>query len=1060
MRKVVPSVRNLAFLYKTPSPIVTRHREAHRIPARQIIVIAWLIINNKSSSMKHFLRTFPKLATWIAALLVGTSTAAFAQADGRRPRQAHTSLSAPRILNIEQGTEKTAYGVVGFDNSHVGYVNSLVSFPFADATRLTQLASFGDYEHNVTAAAYAKGYYYVERTVMDGTVEVPSDLVRYDIDNGELATVGTLTGFTSHFNDMTYDYADGKMYVISTPYSTYSVLYTLDTETAASEKVADLDRRFFTLACTYTGQLFGISFEGDLCKIDKHTGEVTLVGATGYHPTYFQSMEFDHSDGTLYWASSLGDADTEGGLTRVDTLTGKAEIIGSIGDGAQIAGLYIPFSAAQPAAPAAVGNFRAVPGNEGTYSATLTWVNPSKSFGGDDLTSLSEVIVCRNKEVVKRFTDVQPGQSMEFTDTPEENTNAYYTYSVVAVNEHGEGAESKQRIFVGRELPQSPQTVTLQTEGYDTALLSWQMPERGLQGGYVDHASLTYTVVRQPDGKVIAEGLTDTHVSDGPITPARQYYYTIQAHNRDGESPTAYSDTLVLGPAYAMPFHYDFTATDAPDTWTVLDADGDGYTWLWAQGYTGITMAHQPSNSSASDDWLISYYMPFTEGDRYRITLRLRASGSDKLGLYLLDGTDTDTPAQTIEELDFNGAQGEQQITVSFESEVSGDHRLALRALSPLRANWLYLSSVDVKKAEQVNLAATQLTGETRPVAGNAYTYTATVANYGAQAVPSYSVVLKNAEGSELARATAGAIEVGETAEVPIEWTPAEGGLQRIVAEVSCPGDELASDNLTDTLQVDVRNAYNGTVREIGTSATSRGNNSPFNFFDQHAAALNLYSSDEVDTGESYITNIAWPYDATSQYDDVEAAPIKVYLANTERTSTADGWIPEAEMTLVYDGTINLTARSQGEISLRLEEPFVYTGGNLAVLTTLDCATYYPYIYFTQYKSPLEGNSTYLWSDYRGSAFDFSQSGHQDWYGQHSAVILYLSADKAAAISTPMASRAFAAYSVYDLQGRLVASGRTDAEGHVSTAALPQGIYVVSLHGSGPAQSFKISVSK
>lgn len=1000
------------------------------------------------------------LAAWIAALFFGASVAALAQTDGRRPQQLRAHYSAPRILHTEQGTEKIAYGVVGFDNSYIGFVNTLVSFPFDNGSQLTAITSFGDYEHNVTAAAYANGFYYVERTVLDGTLEIPSDLVRYDIDSGELTTVGDLTGYSSHINDMTYDYSANKMYAISTPGDANTALYTIDTETASSEKLADLDRRFFTLASTYGGQLYGISFDGDLCKINKTTGEVTLVGATGYHPTYFQSMEFDHSDGNLYWAASLSDVDTDGGLARVDTLTGKAELIGEIGDGAQIAGLYIPFSAARPDAPAAVGNFQAVPADEGKYSATLSWTNPTKTFGGEDLTALSEVIVYRDKEELRRFTDVQPGQAMELTDATTDNRNAYYTYSVVAVNDHGTGAESKQRIFIGRELPQSPQAVSLQTEGYDKATLTWEMPERGSRGGYVDHSTLTYTVVRQPDGKVIAEGLTGTQAVDEHITPACLYYYTIQAHNQDGESPVAYSDTTVLGPAYTMPFHYDFTSNDTPDTWTITDENGDGYTWGWTEDYYGKVMAHQPSNSSASDDWLISYYMPFEKGERYRMTLNLKAYGTDKFELYLLDGTDTDTPAQMIGELEIEGSYNEQQPTISFVSDVDGDHRLALRAVSPLRANWLYLYSIDVKKTEQINLAATQLTGETRPVAGNAYTYTATIENYGAQAVPAYSVVLKDAEGSELGRTEAGELAAGERTEIPVEWTPAQGGVQRILAEVICPGDELAGDNVTDTLQIDVRNPYDGAVKEIGTSSTSKGNSSPFNFFDQHAAALNLYGKDEIGSQECFITNIAWPYDATSQYDDVAEAPVKVYLANTDRASTADGWIPEAEMTLVYEGTLNIASRTEGEISLRLEEPFVYTGGNLAVLTTLDCDTYYPYVYFTQYKSPLDGNSTYLWSSYYGGSFDFTQSGHQDWYGQHSAVILYLSSNKEAAITSPATDAAFAAYSVYDLQGRLVKSGRTDAEGKVPTASLPQGIYVVNLHGNGPAQSFKISVNK
>ena len=56
------------------------------------------------------------------------------------------------------------------------------------------------------------------------------------------------------------------------------------------------------IACTYEGVLYGIGTGGGLYKINKETGSLTLVGNTGYMPWFLQSMEFDHTDNTLYWA--------------------------------------------------------------------------------------------------------------------------------------------------------------------------------------------------------------------------------------------------------------------------------------------------------------------------------------------------------------------------------------------------------------------------------------------------------------------------------------------------------------------------------------------------------------------------------------------------------------------------------------------------------------------------------------------------------------------------------------------------------------------------------------
>ena len=206
------------------------------------------------------------------------------------------------------GQEKYAYGVVGFDYTQYYLHNTFTRFPFTDGATFTKVTDLVDSEHDVTAGAYADGYYYAAVTQTDPESEamVPVELVRYDIEGDELKSVGPLSGYTSHINDMAYDNSSKKMYAISI-YSDgeVSALYTVDLNTAVSTPVGKLDRPFFTLACTYEGQLYGISYDGDLCKIDKNKCTVEVVGATGWKPNYYQSMEFDHTDGTLYWAANL-----------------------------------------------------------------------------------------------------------------------------------------------------------------------------------------------------------------------------------------------------------------------------------------------------------------------------------------------------------------------------------------------------------------------------------------------------------------------------------------------------------------------------------------------------------------------------------------------------------------------------------------------------------------------------------------------------------------------------------------------------------------------------------
>ena len=269
--------------------------------------------------------TFHRWASLALTLLLCVLPA-MAQKDTRRKAAdgVPPSKGAPLAIKKADGKTKMAYALMGFDYQQSSLTNFLVQFPFTDGATFTPVIKMCDGGYDLTAGAYADGYYYAERTQTDANgIMMPVELVCYDIERNQLSTVGPLSGFTSHINDMTYDYSTGTMYAISTYENAYSNLFTIDLDNAKSKVVASLDRRFFTLACTYDGQLYGISFDGDFCKIDKKTGAVEVIGPTGWHPNYYQSMEFDHTDGTLYWAANLiegiGETDC---IASVDLATG------------------------------------------------------------------------------------------------------------------------------------------------------------------------------------------------------------------------------------------------------------------------------------------------------------------------------------------------------------------------------------------------------------------------------------------------------------------------------------------------------------------------------------------------------------------------------------------------------------------------------------------------------------------------------------------------------------------------------------------------------------------
>lgn len=1017
--------------------------------------------------------TLHKAASLLLALLVMPAVQCLAQLNTRKPASGASAPNrqAPLVIKKANGTTKTAYGVLGFDLTDGNMLNGLVSFPFTEGARFSLVKYFGDANHDVTAGAYAERYYYAELTQTDLTTQkmIPVELIRYDIEKDVTESVGELSGYTSHINDMSYDYSTKTMYAISVLNDAYTQLFTIDLNTAESKLVADLDRRFFTLACTYEGQLYGISFEGDLCKIDKTNGNVTVVGATGWHPTYYQSMEFDHSDETLYWAANLmGGTDFDDCIATVDINTGAAQKVAAVGNSPQIAGLYVPFAASEKGTPSAVSDFECVPGANGATTVALYWMNPTQTFDGKELTALTDIKVYRDRELIKTFENPEIGEEMSYTDDLGDVKGGYHFYSVVASNSVGEGAEEKVRIFVGRDIPADITTLTLQHDGYDKAVISWNQPELGPNGGYVDASSLSYKVVRKPDGRVIADGLKQTTVSDENISPVGQYSYSVVASNPDGESNAVETETRVFGPAYSMPVTFDFTAFDADNSWTVMDANKDGYAWMWTKVSSGDrVMGHQASSTAASDDWLISYYMPFEKDATYRAEMELHAYSADKLEFALLDEMYTVKPAQVLDTVTIKGNRDKQRIGVVFKAESDGYKNLGIHALSPMRADWLEVFNLSVKKAEKSNLAAVSISGPDKPMAKKESVYTVRVENRGTDKAYAYRVTLVDKNGEELNhKDVAVTLNSGEYADVEVAWTPQVADTTAVCGVVrTWPDDEYADDNTTDYMTVIVREAFDGDVVAIGLESSATASSSPFDLSNQYAAALNIYSADEIgENKDMLIQKLAWTYDALYQYSDVETIPVRIYLANTDLTNTKDGWIPEEQLTLVYDGITSIAQKTTGgDMTIALDEPFKYEAGkNLAVLTAVNCDTYCPYVSFRQYISPLEGNAAYEWGSYYAKQwFDFTQVGHQNYYSRTASIMIYMTDAQTNGItSANTAAVAGTAYTVSDVAGRVVATGVFSEQGTVNTSGLQRGVYVVSYKVDGKRQAMKISVNK
>ena len=160
--------------------------------------------------------------------------------------------------------------------------------------------------------------------------------------------------------DMTYDYTTSTMFAVAGPSDNASDLFIFNMENGELIPLLQTEQFFLSLAAGPDGTLYAmensqeiISDEWDpwakpeysnatLYAIDPMAGTVEKVGDTGVMANMLASMSYDYDTDRLYWTGFYQGSANTSGLYIVDTETGAATNLGSIGmAGAQVSGLYI-----------------------------------------------------------------------------------------------------------------------------------------------------------------------------------------------------------------------------------------------------------------------------------------------------------------------------------------------------------------------------------------------------------------------------------------------------------------------------------------------------------------------------------------------------------------------------------------------------------------------------------------------------------------------------------------------------------------------------------------------
>lgn len=579
-------------------------------------------------------------------------------------------------------------------------------------------------DYTASAGAFARGRYYAMLADSEGKA---LGLFSFDLKTGEKKQLNDMSAAPSIFTDMTYDYTTSTMYALADDYPATAFLK-VDLETGNHTFIKNIDNKIlWALAADSQGKLYTVGSDGTLYTLNKETGELTELGNLDIYPSSLQSMDFDHNTNRLYWASMRYGTCQFYEINLEDV---SLDQIGSFPDSYQVGGLFLAFTQAGPSAPYAVSGLKADHDPQGGLKTDLSWTNPNTTFEGKTLSSLTYAEIYRNDTLVGKVEKLQAGAPSEWTDSNAPNrTN---TYNVIAYNEAGAGMPARTSVFSGHDLAGKPAELTAELTAPDAISLSWKAPAEGLNKGWFDQSTLSYTINRKPDHTIVASGLKETTFTDNTFTSFAGYSYEVTATTADGAGGTAISPVITAGTAIEPPFSCPLDTQDQFLMWNAYDLDGNGSNWYWGK-LTGKKNGAESRTGTqeADNNWLISPPLSLEASKVYELSLTAYTAAYEADSLRITLGMENLPEAQNtvILETFIKSYYGEKIVVQLPPLSQNGTYYLGLNHRSHVGQGMVIHINDLLLKEQDKGLISGTVTDGTDPLAGvtitlgdNAYT--------------------------------------------------------------------------------------------------------------------------------------------------------------------------------------------------------------------------------------------------------------------------------------------------------------------------------------------------
>lgn len=606
--------------------------------------------------------------------------------------QAFTKSGAPTRLNAAQGGP-TIYGsMIYSDTWNISSTNyGVYSFTPTNPLEFSMVKASSSLNANAGGVYIDGKFYFVSYFEVSGTIFPYYNI--FDATTWDLLS-STKVDMTSVATDLTYDPVGEKIYgcFINSSGNGY-VFGRMSQATGEVYGIANLDGPLFFVAADANGDIYGVTVNGYLHKIDKTTGRFTTIGFTGLYPINSQTATFDYATNTLYWAACTENA---WGLYTVDTTTGAATLVAPFENREEFGGLFITNQTAAAKAPGEITDFNIEYVVGTTANVKVSFTMPKTHFDGTAMSGKLDYVVSLN-DVDVDITEATAGEKVEFT--LQHNSPGMTSVSVYAKNSAGKGPYVRDRKWMGIDIPEDVTNLKATPEG-DKVYITWDAPTKGKNGGYFNPAQLAYRVVRQPGDVVLANRQTATSYIDNiDGTDLSSRYYEVTVYQGNTMGGTVATEKLLTGNAMDLPYKETFEKESDFQLFTVIDANNDKSTWVYdTQMAKGKYSMYQDM-----DDWLITPPIKLSASTLNELRFKVRTLNYlERFEVYL--GTSNTVEGMTTELL----APVETRVT-SFETykvpvlvPTDGVYYIGFHHISDKGKYNLYLDDIELAAASEV----------------------------------------------------------------------------------------------------------------------------------------------------------------------------------------------------------------------------------------------------------------------------------------------------------------------------------------------------------------------